>query len=152
MWTGKKPNGLWEIDQLFPHLQNIISKHRQNFDCQDTDEKLNMLSRTTRLAPLAAFPVLAFSCFIRNEWRLNLNSHQEATTMKGIPHCQGAEDIPAEWNRCESSKKIQTPNVTPCSNLTPFPDFSSHSLWQTRDSNPVPHSVTRSNGAYKPLS
>lgn len=34
---AKQPNGLWEISQLFPHLQNIIAKHRTCFDGVNPD-------------------------------------------------------------------------------------------------------------------
>lgn len=35
---AKQPNGLWEISQLFPHLQNIVHKHRNHFDGEDPDD------------------------------------------------------------------------------------------------------------------
>lgn len=34
---AKQANGLWEVRQLFPHLQNIVQKHRENFDGVDPD-------------------------------------------------------------------------------------------------------------------
>ena len=34
---AKQANGLWEVRQLFPHLQNIIEKHRECFDGLDPD-------------------------------------------------------------------------------------------------------------------
>lgn len=36
---AKQPNGLWEIKQLFPHLQNIIAKHRVYFDGVNPDDE-----------------------------------------------------------------------------------------------------------------
>jgi len=37
---ARNTNGLWEVRQLFPHLQNIIAKYRGNFDGQDPDSTL----------------------------------------------------------------------------------------------------------------
>lgn len=34
---AKQSNGLWEIQQLFPHLQNIVRTYRANFDGLDPD-------------------------------------------------------------------------------------------------------------------
>lgn len=37
---AKSGNGLWEKCQLFPHLQNIIAKFRENFDGLDPDSAI----------------------------------------------------------------------------------------------------------------
>ena len=38
---AKQTNGLWEVRQLFPHLQNIIANYRSNFDGEDPDSEKN---------------------------------------------------------------------------------------------------------------
>lgn len=35
----KQPNGLWDVRQIFPHFQNIISNHRAYFDGSDPYKK-----------------------------------------------------------------------------------------------------------------
>lgn len=34
---AKQPNELWEVRQLFPHLQGIVANHRANFDGASPD-------------------------------------------------------------------------------------------------------------------